>query len=443
MRNAIIVPIIISIVLASLLAIEVSRDTGQALTQLFTRPEALQNNNNMSLSSNSQTSGSSSSTTGKGGESAQTNSMINPLKVINANTTTNDNNGNVTANASALLNAQTIVLNQIFNNVKNSVVQITSKVNTIVPNIIINGNPLQSQSTRLGSGFVLDAEKGIIITNNHVIAGSRTVDVTFADGNTYSSRVIGADAFSDLAVLQISDNFSKEHLVSLQLANSSQLKVGQQIVAIGNPFGLSNTMTYGIISQVGRLLPNQEMGFSIPDVIQTDAALNPGNSGGPMLDLHGNVIGVNSAISSQTGDFAGIGFAIPSNTVAKIVPYLIKNGKYDHPWLGIAGANLTPDLSQQLGLPRDVTGVVVASVTPGSPAEKAGIIGKIQDSNNAAAGDIITSIDRHNIKRMEDIISFIEVQKSVGDKIVVTVYRDGQPHDLTVTLQARPVSSSQ
>jgi S1-C subfamily serine protease len=444
MHKAIIAPIVISIILASLLAIEVSNDGGQALTQLFARPEAAQNNNNnLSPSSNQQNSGSSSSINDKTAETARTSSAVSPLKVINSNTTVIDNNSNDTANASALLNAQTIVLNQIFNNVKDSVVQITSKVNTVVPNIIINGNPLQSQSTRLGSGFVQDAAKGLIITNNHVIAGSRTVDVTFADGNTYSAKVIGADSFSDLAVLQITDNFSKEHLVSLQLANSSQLKVGQQIVAIGNPFGLSDTMTSGIISQVGRLLPNQEMGFSIPDVIQTDAALNPGNSGGPMLDLQGHVIGVNSAISSQTGDFAGIGFAIPSNTVARVVPYLIRDGNYDHPWLGIAGGNLTPDLAQQLGLPRDFTGVVVASVTPGSPADKAGIMGRIQDRNNAAAGDIITSIDGHNIKRMEDIISYIEVQRSVGDKILVTVYHNGQPHDLTVTLQARPAPTSQ
>jgi S1-C subfamily serine protease len=359
-------------------------------------------------------------------------------KVALSDSTRNSININDNSNASAILDAQSIVFNQIFKKAGNSVVQITSKVNSVVPNIIINGNPLQSQSTRLGSGFVFDAAKGLIITNNHVVQDSKTVDVTFVDANTYSAKVIGTDAFSDIALLQITDDFSSEHLIPLSLGNSSQLQVGQQVIAIGNPFALSDTMTNGIISQVGRVLPNQEMGFSIPDVIQTNAAINPGNSGGPLLDLHGNVIGVNSAITSQTGEFAGIGFAIPSNTVAKIIPQLENGGKYNHPWLGISGVDLTPDLAQQLGMPRDSKGVIIASVTPGGPADKAGIVGSVQNDNTTPSGDIITAIDGHQIKRMEDIISYIEEQKSAGENVVVTLNRDGQPHDLTLTLQARP-----
>ncbi len=410
MHKGIIILIIISIVLASLLAIQVIQDGDLAVTQLNTKPVAVQN--------------------------------IQPLPVTN---TAEDsfNTSGLTSNGTGLtmLNAESRVFNQLFKKVQNSVVQITSTVNVVAP-IIINGIPLQGESTSLGSGFIQDAAKGLIITNNHVIQGSNTVDVTFASGNTYSAKVIGTDALSDLAVLQIIDDFSSEHITSLQLGNSSQLEVGQQVIAIGNPFALSNSMTNGIISQVGRLLPNQEMGFSIPDVIQTNAAINPGNSGGPLLDIQGNVIGVNSAITSQTGEFAGIGFAIPSNTVARIVPYLIKDGKYDHPWLGIAGVNLTPNLAQQLGLPRDSKGVVVASVTPGSAAANAGIIGRVQNGN-IPAGDIITAIDGHQVKRMEDIISYIEEQRSVGDNVVITVNRGGQSQDLTAMLQTTPLGTSQ
>src|ERR671922_1992962 len=409
MHKGIIILVIISVVLASLLAIQVIRDGNLAVTQLNTKPVAVQN--------------------------------IQPLPVTNTAEDSFNTTG-VTSNGTGLtmLNAESTVFDQVFNKVENSVVQITSTVNEVGP--IINGNPLQGESTSLGSGFIQDAAKGLIITNNHVIQGSNTVDVTFASGNTYSAEVIGTDPLSDLAVLQITDDFSSEHIASLQLGNSSQLEVGQQVIAIGNPFALSNSMTNGIISQVGRLLPNQEMGFSIPDVIQTNAAINPGNSGGPLLDIQGNVIGVNSAISSETGEFAGIGFAIPSITVARIVPYLIKDGKYDHPWLGIAGVNLTPNLAQQLGLPRDSKGVLVASVTPGSPADIAGIIGRVQNGN-IPAGDIITAIDGHQVKRIEDIISYIEEQKSGGDNVVITVNRGGQSQDLTATLQTTPLATSQ
>jgi S1-C subfamily serine protease len=412
MHKGIIILVIISIILASLLAIQVIQDGNNlAVTQLNTRPVGVQN--------------------------------IQPLPVTNtAENSLNTTTGlTVNGTALAMLNAESEVFNQIFKKVENSVVQITSIANEVGPTI--NGNPFEGQQrARLGSGFIQDAAKGLIITNNHVIQGSNTVDVTFASGNTYSAKVIGTDPLSDLAILQITDDFSDEHTASLQLGNSSQLEVGQQVIAIGNPFALSNSMTNGIISQVGRLLPNQEMGFSIPDIIQTDAAINPGNSGGPLLDIQGNVIGVNSAISSQTGEFAGVGFAIPSNTVARIVPYLITDGKYDHPWLGIAGVNLTPNLAQQLGSPRDSKGVVVASVTPGSPADIAGIIGRVENGN-IPAGDIITAIDGHQVKRMEDIISYVEEQKSVGDKVVITVNRGGQSLDLAATLQARPLAMSQ
>jgi S1-C subfamily serine protease len=333
------------------------------------------------------------------------------------------------------------LLTDIFKRVENSVVQITSRVNdTGDLQIIINGNPLQGPSTRLGSGFVYD-NQGHIVTNNHVVNGAKTVDVTFVDGNTYTAKVIGTDPSSDLAALQITDNFSVEKVVPLIIANSSSLQVGQQVIAIGNPFGLSDTMTTGIVSQTGRLLPNPDTQFGIPNGIQTDAAINPGNSGGPLLNMQGQVVGMNTAISSSTGEFSGIGFAIPSNAITRILPSLIQTGTYTHPWLGISGGSLTPALARNAGLPINYKGVLVRSVQVGSPAEKAGLHGVIQDVNsNPHVGDIIVAIDGHQVKRIDDIINYMETQKSVGQTVKLTVNRNGQFMDLTATLQPRPSS---
>jgi S1-C subfamily serine protease len=330
----------------------------------------------------------------------------------------------------------------IFKKVDNSVVQITSKVSTVDSNIIINGQPLQDQSTRLGSGFVYDKD-GRIITNNHVVDGSKTVNVSFVDGNMYTAKVVGTDPGNDIAVIQITDNFSDESLNPLTLGNSSALDVGQQVIAIGNPFGLSDTMTTGIISQVGRLLPNDNAaGFSIPDIIQVDAPINPGNSGGPLLDLNGNVVGMNTAIKTTTGDFAGIGFAVPSNAIEKIVPILISKGTYSHPYLGISGRSMDPDLALMNGLSRNFKGVLIESVVKGGPAEKAGITPATPDQNDIPhGGDIITAIDGHQIKTIYDVIVYLDEQKSVGDKVTLSVNRQGKSMDLTATLEARPTSS--
>ena len=340
----------------------------------------------------------------------------------------------------SLANLTTSLLPDIFKRVENSVVQITSRVNdTSNLQIIINGSPLQGQSTRLGSGFVYD-NQGHIVTNNHVVNGAKTVDVTFVDGNTYKASVIGTDSSSDLAILQITDNFSVEQVVPLVIANSSSLQVGQQVIAIGNPFGLSDTMTTGIVSQTGRLLPNPDTRFGIPNGIQTDAAINPGNSGGPLLNLRGQVIGMNTAISSSTGEFSGIGFAVPSNAIMRILPVLIKTGTYTHPWLGISGGSITPALAQIAGLPINYRGVLVASVQAGSPAEKAGLHALSQDVNSKSTGDIIVAVDDHKVKRIDDIINYMETQKSVGQTVKLTVIRNGQIMDLTATLQPRPSS---
>jgi len=339
----------------------------------------------------------------------------------------------------ANLTASSLLID-IFKKVENSVVQITSRVNdTSNTQIIINGSPTEGQSTRLGSGFVYD-NQGHIVTNGHVVNGAKTVYVTFVDGNTYKARVIGTDSYSDLAVLQITDNFSVEQVVPLIIGNSSRLQVGQQVIAIGNPFGLSDTMTTGIVSQTGRLLPNPDTKFGIPNGIQTDAAINPGNSGGPLLNLQAQVIGMNTAISSSTGEFSGIGFAVPSNAITRILPVLIQTGTYTHAWLGISGGGITPALAQSTGLTFNYKGVLVASVQAGSPAEKAGLHALSQDVNSKPAGDIIVAVDGHKVKRIDDIINYMETQKSVGQTMKLIVNRNGQIVDITATLQPRPSS---
>ena len=337
-------------------------------------------------------------------------------------------------------------LTTIFKNAQNSVVQITSIVSNPNTNIIINDNPVQSQSERLGSGFVYD-KQGHIITNSHVVEGVKTVDVTFVDGNTYTAKVVGLDRDNDIAVLQITDDFSQENIVPLSMGNSSNLQVGQQIIAIGNPYGLADTMTTGIISQTGRLLSDPNNQYSIPNTIQIDAPINPGNSGGPLMDMQGQVVGINTAIFSDSGAFSGIGFAIPSNTIVKEVPELIKTGTYKHPWLGIAGTSLTPQIDQAMSLSKNFKGVLVSTSISGGPADKAGLQGSSiqQDANGnqvLVGGNIITSIDGQPVKRMDDLISYIDGKKKVGDKVNLTVYRDGKIIDLTAILTKRPATAT-
>src|SRR5215217_5615582 len=238
-------------------------------------------------------------------------------------------------------------LNSIFKQVENSVVQITRKV----PPSSILPSPESENASALGSGFVYD-NKGRIITNNHVVGDAKIVDITLVDGNRYTANVIGTDIFSDIAVIEIVENLtqlSSPPLKPLIIGNSSELEVGEQAIAIGNPFGLAGTMTTGIISQTGRLLPDTQTGFSIPNAIQTDALINPGNSGGPLLNMNGQVIGMNTAtLASDTGGFSGIGLAIPSNAITRIVPALIEKGNYTHPWLGLTAATLTSDLAESV-----------------------------------------------------------------------------------------------
>src|ERR687898_803403 len=300
-------------------------------------------------------------------------------------------------------NQSSLSLNSIFKQVENSVVQITRKV---PPSSILPPSPETENATTLGSGFVYD-NKGRIITNNHVVGDAKIVDITLVDGNRYTANVIGTDIFSDIAVIEIVENLTElsslpPPLKPLIIGNSSELEVGEQVIAIGNPFGLASTMTTGIISQTGRLLPDQLTGFSIPNAIQTDTIINPGNSGGPLLNMNGQVIGMNTA-----GLFgSGIGFAIPSNAITRIVPTLIEKGNYTHPWLGLTAATLTSDLAESVeGLETNFKGVLVDSIVKNGPADKVGVNGSITDQyGKKHGGDIITAVDGHNVI-IEDFIS--------------------------------------
>jgi S1-C subfamily serine protease len=332
----------------------------------------------------------------------------------------------------AVLGSEDHYLNQLFRRIENSVVQVTR----IIP--AANSENPEGNSSALGSGIVYDTN-GHIITNNHVVDNAKTVDVTFIDGNRYTAKVVGTDVYNDLAVLKIIGNLTKP-VTPLPLGNSSALQVGERVVAIGNPFGLDDTMTTGIVSQTGRLLPDANLGFSIPDVIQTDALIDPGNSGGPLLNMEGQVVGINTATISDNGAFSGIGLAIPSDTAKRIIPVLIDKGNYTHPYLGLNGATLTSDLAASVrGLNPDFQGILVDSIVKGGAADRAGLHGSSTDQyGKKHGGDVITAVDGHQVKRMEDLISYVEQHKSVGEKVILTVYRDGQTLNLETILQHRP-----
>jgi S1-C subfamily serine protease len=322
-------------------------------------------------------------------------------------------------------------LTDLFQKVESSVVQITDSSETDV------------FESRLGSGFVYD-DNGHIITNHHVVSGGggNRLDVTFPDGTVYRASLIGSDPSADIAVLYV-EEVSKEKLLPLSLADSSKVRVGERVAAIGNPFGLSGSLSTGIVSGVGRQIPTQEEeGFTIPDIIQTDAPINPGNSGGPLLNMRGEVIGINSAIYSTTGQFAGVGFAIPSNTIAQIVPSLITTGSYQHPWLGVAGRDMTPGIADRLGLD-EPRGFLVMDVVAGSPAEKAGILKGNQDTvidgiPIRLGGDVIIAVDNNTVRKIDDLLAYVEMEKSVGDDLELTILRQGQTMEVIATLAARP-----
>jgi S1-C subfamily serine protease len=293
----------------------------------------------------------------------------------------------------------------------------------------------------LGSGFVWD-DQGHIVTNNHVVSGTQQISVIFNDGYVASAQVVGTDVRSDLAVIQVSGASAQLHPV--KLGDSTQLRVGQLNIAIGNPFGLQGTMTVGYISALGRMLPSQAgqgEAFDIPQVIQTDAAINPGNSGGVLLNDQGEVIGVTAALASPVQGNVGLGFAIPSAIVSRVVPALIENGVYQHPYLGVNGMSMVPQLAQAMNLSIEQKGALVIDVAPGSPAAQAGIRGAsrnvtIDGYTIGIGGDIIVGIDGNTVTGYADLETYLALQASPGQAVTVTVLRNGQQQSIDVTLAA-------
>lgn len=311
-------------------------------------------------------------------------------------------------------------VSSIYESVKDSVVMITVE---------------SRYGTAVGSGFVYD-DKGHIVTNNHVVADGIEFTVSFLDGTVLSATLVGQDPDTDLAVLKIDPKDIS--LKPLRLGNSSNLKIGEMIIAVGNPFELAGSVTLGIVSQKGRLLPT-ERGYLIPGIIQIDAAINPGNSGGPLLNSKGEVVGITTAIEAAS---QGIGYAISSNIVSRVVPVLIEKGHYRHSYLGISGIELNSAIAEVIGI-NAKQGFLVTNVSPGSPAAIAGIRAgnrtlTISGQRITVGGDVIIAINRVPVRGLDDILTYLVEKTSPGDKITLTVIRGGGLIDISVTLGERP-----
>ncbi|MEE9216486.1 MAG: trypsin-like peptidase domain-containing protein [Anaerolineales bacterium] len=302
-----------------------------------------------------------------------------------------------------------------------------------------------------GSGFVIDTE-GHIVTNQHVVEGAEEIEVDFPSGFKAWATLIGTDPDSDLAVLKV--DAPPEELFPIPLGDSDQVMVGEFVVAIGNPFGLSGSMTVGVVSAIGRVLQSEREApgggsFSAGDLIQTDAAINPGNSGGPLLNLRGQVIGVNRAITTESftvsgnASNSGVGFAVPINIVRRVVPALIQSGDYDYPYLGITSlgdGSLNLRQLEVLELPSRTLGVYVTCVVRGGPAHRAGLqgAGACGSPDAAAGGDLIIAIDGETVVTFSDLIGYLVTDASVGELVTLTVIRDGETVDISLTLEPRP-----
>lgn len=317
---------------------------------------------------------------------------------------------------------------QIYNLVEPSVVKIVVKAKQ-TSGLVPYGQ---------GSGFIYSKD-GFIVTNYHVVVGADAIEVTFLDGDVVKTELVGADPYSDLAVIKLDPGL--KILQPLSVGNSSGLRVGDPVLAVGNPFGLSGSMTEGIVSQLDRTL-NTQYGYLIVGIIQTDAAINPGNSGGPLLNMWGEVVGVNTAIASRSGEFSGVGLAIPSNLMVRVVSSLIREGRYSHPWLGLAGVDLTPAIAEAMGL-NISKGFLVTYVAPQSPAGKAGLRAGdksvvIDGQRINVGGDIITGVDDVKVRNLEDLLLYIEYNRKPGEVVNLTIIRYNEVKLLAVELEERP-----
>ena len=300
--------------------------------------------------------------------------------------------------------------------------------------------PRDFPSRAAGSGFVWD-DDGHILTNRHVVADAERILVTLSDGAQVDAEIVGADADSDLAIIRIADAAVRPPPIAL--GDSDDLKTGQLAIAIGDPFSRGFSMTSGIISAVGRTINPTDSNFSVPRVIQHDAATNPGNSGGPLLNRAGEVVGINTQIISQTGAFSGVGLAVPVNLAKLVAPALIREGHYEYPYIGIRGTTVGPDIARAMGLPADTRGALVLAVGMDSAAERGGL--RASSATTAldgvevpTGGDIIIAINGAPVRGMDDVLAYVVENTRPGDRVEFTVLRDGAETSVSVTMSARP-----
>lgn len=325
---------------------------------------------------------------------------------------------------------------KVYEKVKNSVVLVTALSKQTVLTIY---GPVTEWSRSEGSGFFVEYDGKIyVVTNYHVVSGADRVSITLLNGTALSVYIVGVDPYSDLAVLGFNGTYDFE---PLEVRSSKTLRIGETVIAVGNPFGLAGTLTIGVVSQLGRSITSPTVtGFPIANLIQTSAPINPGNSGGPLLDVDGRVVGITTAIIAGA---QGVGFAVPSDTLIKELPYLVEEGSYNlHPWIGVSGIDLDYFTANELGLP--VTyGFLIVEVVPGGPAEKAGLKGAetqavVFDKVVPIGGDVIIGIDNVVVTGIDDILSYLEENVKPGDTVTLRIVRDGEIKEVDVVVEARP-----
>jgi 2-alkenal reductase len=344
-----------------------------------------------------------------------------------------------------LVGQDPLALPDLYEQVNPSVVNIQVRLSN---GTSLNGEFDQPFGAAQGSGFLYD-EQGHFVTNFHVVDGVDSISVVFYNGLILEGDLVGSDPDSDLAVVRVEN--VPEEIRPLPLADSSNIRVGEPVIAIGNPFGLQGTMTTGIISALGRTLPSQAVAigggrFNIPNVIQTDAAINPGNSGGPLLNLSGEVVGVNTAIASNDRQFSGVGYAVPANTVARVAPQLIENGRFRHPYLGISGVDVSPEIREAMELDSQQRGILVINVTEDGPADNAGILGSSVETEVdglplTVGGDIVVRINERAVGDFDDLIEYLSESTEVGQIVELELLREGDLVTLDVELGERPNST--
>jgi 2-alkenal reductase len=315
---------------------------------------------------------------------------------------------------------------------------------TVISSVVPPGFRSEPQPEGTGSGFMID-DQGHILTNNHVVADADKLEVTTSDGTTYPATLVGRDSRFDVAVIQA--QIPSDKLRAVNLGDSDQIQVGEQVIAIGNPYGLEGTVTTGIVSSRRPVVAEPEGDGVLVNAIQTDASINPGNSGGPLLNSRGEVVGITTLGLMPQGGQTGLNFAVPINSAKKVLSDLESSGSYAHPYVGIGTAEITSTVASQLSLPTQ-QGLLIQSVDPNSAAAKAGLKGGSGQQQAgarqvASGGDIITAVDGQQVKRPEDFISYLELNKKAGDQITLTILRNGQQQDVTLTLGSRPAADAQ